>query len=94
MNSSFANIKAIAKREMSGYSSPVAYVFIVIFCWAGFFVHGRLFLRTRTGAIGIPSSFSLVYLFLVGIGMTGGGKRPALTTLLPCPSCGKIVGKN
>ncbi len=33
MNSSFGNIKAIAKRELSGYfGSPVAYVFIVIFC--------------------------------------------------------------
>ena len=39
MNSSFRNIKTIAKRELSGYfTSPVAYVFIVIFLLlTGFF---------------------------------------------------------
>ena len=51
MNSSFGNIKAIAKRELAGYfSSPVAYVFIVIFLLltgfftfmaGGFFEHGE-----------------------------------------------------
>ena len=39
MNSAVANIKTIAKRELSGYfASPVAYVFIVIFLLlVGFF---------------------------------------------------------
>ena len=38
-NSSVANIRAIAKRELSSYfTSPVAYVFLVIFLLlAGFF---------------------------------------------------------
>ena len=32
MNSALGNIKAITKRELTGYfASPVAYVFIVIF---------------------------------------------------------------
>ena len=32
MNTSLSNIKAVAKRELIGYfSSPVAYVFLVIF---------------------------------------------------------------
>src|SRR5439155_3850934 len=39
MNSSLGNIKAVAKRELIGYfSSPVAYVFLVIFLLlSGFF---------------------------------------------------------
>src|SRR5436190_11589375 len=38
MNSSFGNITAIAKRELVGYfSSPVAYVFLVIFLLLGGF---------------------------------------------------------
>ena len=39
MNSAFGNVKAIVKRELGGYfSSPVAYVFIVIFLLlTGFF---------------------------------------------------------
>src|SRR5216110_3391697 len=39
MNTSLSNIKAVAKRELIGYfSSPVAYVFLVIFLLlAGFF---------------------------------------------------------
>ena len=39
MNTSFGNIKAVAKRELIGYfSSPVAYVFLVIFLLlSGFF---------------------------------------------------------
>src|SRR5690348_3052661 len=38
MNTSFGNIKAVAKRELTGYfSSPVAYVFLVIFMLLGGF---------------------------------------------------------
>src|ERR1044072_6194007 len=39
MNTSLANIKAVAKRELIGYfSSPVAFVFLVIFLLlSGFF---------------------------------------------------------
>ena len=38
MNSSLGNITAIAKRELVGYfSSPVAYVFLVIFLLLGGF---------------------------------------------------------
>ena len=49
MNSSISNIWCITKRELSGYfSSPVAYVFIVIFLlFANFFsfMLGQLFER-------------------------------------------------
>src|SRR5437867_12246850 len=38
MNTTFGNIKAVAKRELIGYfSSPVAYVFLVIFLLLGGF---------------------------------------------------------
>src|SRR5436853_1823814 len=38
MNTSLSNIKAVAKRELIGYfSSPVAYVFLVIFLLLGGF---------------------------------------------------------
>src|SRR5579872_1350736 len=68
MNTSLGNIKAIAKRELAGYfSSPVAYVFIVIFLLlAGFFTFtaGGFF----AGKANLDSFFVWhpgLYLFLV-----------------------------
>ena len=59
MNSSFHNIKTIAKRELTGYfASPVAYVFIVIFLLmngfftfmlGGFFERGEASLAAMDG---------------------------------------------
>ena len=48
--SSWASIRTIAKRELSGYfASPVAYVFIVIFLLltAFFTLHARRFFPAR-----------------------------------------------
>ena len=70
MNSAFANIKTIAKRELSGYfASPVAYVFIVIFLLlVGFFTFMLGFFFER-GEASLRDSFFLwhpwLYLFLV-----------------------------
>src|ERR1700691_6765788 len=72
---SLSNIKAITKRELSGYfASPVAYVFIVIFLLlTGFFTFmaGGFFER---GQASLDGSFFLwhpwLYLFLVpAVGM-------------------------
>ena len=61
MNSAFANVKTITKREISAYfASPVAYVFIVIFLLlAGFFTFmaGGLF-SAEPGKPGIVLSLA------------------------------------
>jgi ABC-type uncharacterized transport system involved in gliding motility auxiliary subunit/ABC-type transport system involved in cytochrome c biogenesis permease component len=69
MNSAFGNVKAIVKRELGGYfSSPVAYVFIVIFLLlTGFFTFmlGNFF---ESGQANLDSFFRWhpwLYLFLV-----------------------------
>jgi gliding motility-associatede transport system auxiliary component len=69
MNSAFRNIRAIVKRELGGYfSSPVAYVFIVIFLLlTGFFTFmlGKFF---ENGQANLDSFFTWLpwlYLFLV-----------------------------
>src|SRR5882762_9692865 len=66
---SLANIKAIAKRELGAYfSSPIAYVFIVIFLLlAGFFTFmaGNFFERGQASLDSFFMWHSWLYLFLV-----------------------------
>ena len=61
MNTSLGNIKAVAKRELIGYfSSPVAYVFLVIFLLLGgffTFMVGREFGGRTYPEIGIPEGY-------------------------------------
>jgi ABC-2 type transport system permease protein len=69
MNTSFGNIQAITRRELAGYfSSPVAYVFIVIFLLlAGFFTFtvGDFFERGQAGLDSFFLWHPWLYLFLV-----------------------------
>src|SRR5512132_3598936 len=102
--SAFANIKTIAKRELSGYfASPVAYVFIVIFLLlVGFFTFmlGYFFVR---GEASLRDSFFLwhpwLYLFLVpavGMRLWSEERRQGTMELLltmPITSWQAIVGK-
>ena len=74
MNHSNATIKAIAKRELSAYfTSPVAYVFLVIFLLiAGFFTFmiGSFFERGEASLASFFAWHPWIYLFLVpAIGM-------------------------
>src|SRR5271170_2271254 len=101
---SFSNIKAITKRELSGYfSSPVAYVFIVIFLLLmGFFTFmlGGFF---EIGQASLARPFFLwhpwVYLFLVpAVGMRLWAEERRVGTLellltLPITAWQAIVGK-
>lgn len=69
MNTSIGNIRAIARRELAGYfSSPVAYVFIVIFLLlTGFFTFtmGNFFERGQANLDSFFMWHSWLYLFLV-----------------------------
>jgi len=101
---SIANIKTIAKRELSGYfGSPVAYVFIVIFLLlTGFFTFylGGFFER---GQASLGASFFMwhpwFYLFLVpAIGMRLWAEERRVGTLellltMPVTAWQAIVGK-
>src|SRR5215469_6439658 len=74
MNTAFGNIRAIAKRELAGYfSSPVAYVFIVIFLLlTGFFTFtiGDFFERGQANLDSFFIWHPWLYLFLVScVGM-------------------------
>lgn len=104
MNSALANIKTIAKRELSGYfASPVAYVFIVIFLLlVGFFTFMLGFFFER-GEASLRDSFFLwhpwLYLFLVpavGMRLWSEERRQGTMELLltmPITSWQAIVGK-
>ena len=101
---SISNIRAITKRELAGYfSSPVAYVFIVIFLLlAGFFTFmaGGFFER---GQASLENSFFIwhpwLYLFLVpAAGMRLWAEERRVGTLellltLPITAWQAIVGK-
>ena len=101
---SLANIKTITKRELSGYfSSPVAYVFIVIFLLlTGFFTFmaGGFFER---GQASLDACFFLwhpwLYLFLVpAVGMRVWAEERRVGTLellltMPITAWQAIVGK-
>src|SRR5678815_1035408 len=104
MSAAVANIKTIAKRELSGYfASPVAYVFIVIFLLlAGFFTFMLGFFFER-GEASLRDSFFLwhpwLYLFLVpavGMRLWSEERRQGTMELLltmPITSWQAIVGK-
>jgi ABC-2 type transport system permease protein len=104
MNNAVANIKTITKRELSGYfSSPVAYVFIVIFLLlVGFFTFMLGFFFER-GEASLRDSFFLwhpwLYLFLVpavGMRLWSEERRQGTMELLltmPITSWQAIVGK-
>src|ERR1700691_918836 len=101
---SLSNIKAITKRELSGYfASPVAYVFIVIFLLlTGFFTFmaGGFFERQQAT---LDGSFFMwhpwLYLFLVpAVGMRLWAEERRVGTLellltLPITAWQAIVGK-
>src|SRR5467141_3439397 len=103
MNSAFGNVKAIVKRELGGYfSSPVAYVFIVIFLLlTGFFTFmlGNFF---EGGQANLDSFFRWhpwLYLFLVpcvGMRLWAEERRVGTIELLltkPITAWQAIVGK-
>jgi len=104
MNSSFANIKTITKRELGAYfSSPIAYVFIVIFLllcgFFTFFVGG--FFERREASLGLPffEWHPWFYLFLVpAVGMRLWAEERRVGTLellltMPITAWQAIVGK-
>jgi ABC-2 type transport system permease protein len=103
MNSAFGNVRTIAKRELKGYfSSPVAYVVIVIFLLlAGFFTFmlGGFF---KAGQASLNSFFMWhpwLYLFLVpavGMRLWSEERRQGTMELLltmPITSWQAILGK-
>ncbi len=103
MSSSFQNIKTIAKRELSGYfTSPVAYVFIVIFLLlTGFFTFmlGGFFERGEASLASFFMWHPWLYLFLVpAAGMRLWSEERRLHTMellltMPITASQAIVGK-
>jgi ABC-2 type transport system permease protein len=103
MNSSFANIKTITKRELSAYfASPVAYVFIVIFLLlAGFFTFmaGQFFARNQADLTAFLMWHPWLYLFLVpAVGMRLWSEERRMGTMellltMPITTWQAIVGK-
>src|SRR5437762_6777122 len=105
MNTIFGDIKAVAKRELIGYfSSPVAYVFLVIFLLlSGFFtfmVGGAPFFKF--GQASLVTFFiwqPWMFLFLVpAVGMRLWSEERRLGTMellltMPITSWQAIVGK-
>ena len=89
---SWNNVKAIMKRELGGYfTSPVAYVFLVIFLLlTGFFTFtvGNFFERGEASLVSFFTWHPWLYLFLVPaagmMGMMGPGSKAPL-----CPKCKK-----
>src|SRR6266542_6699171 len=103
MNTSFGNIRAIARRELQGYfASPVAYVFIVIFLlMVGFFTFmaGGFFERAEASLIAFFLWHPWLYLFLVpaaGMRLWSEERRQGTMELLltmPITTWQAIVGK-
>src|SRR5947207_13917374 len=101
--SGIANIKAIAKRELGAYfSSPVAYVFIVIFLLlTGFFtfMQGNFFERGQASLDAFFMWHAWLYLFLVpcvGMRLWAEERRVGTIELLltkPITSSQAIIGK-
>src|SRR5215210_1342769 len=99
----FANIKAIMKRELGGYfTSPIAYVFLVIFLLlTGFFTFtvGNFFERGEASLVSFFSWHPWLYLFLVpAVGMRMWSEERRLGTLellltMPIAPWHAIVGK-
>ncbi len=102
MNAS-ANIKAIMKRELGGYfTSPIAYVFLVIFLLlTGFFTFtvGNFFERGEASLVSFFTWHPWLYLFLVpAVGMRLWSEERRLGTLellltLPITTWQAIIGK-
>jgi ABC-2 type transport system permease protein len=103
MNTTLWNIKAIAKRELSGYfASPVAYVFIVIFLLlTGFFTFmaGGFFERGEASLVSFFLWHPWLYLFLVpAVGMRLWSEERRMGTMellltMPITTWQAIVGK-
>jgi ABC-2 type transport system permease protein len=99
----WANIKAIMKRELGGYfTSPVAYVFLVIFLLlTGFFTFtvGNFFERGEASLVSFFTWHPWLYLFLVpAAGMRLWSEERRLGTLellltMPVTTLQAIVGK-
>jgi ABC-2 type transport system permease protein len=99
----WANIKAIMKRELGGYfTSPIAYVFLVIFLLlTGFFTFtvGNFFERGEASLVSFFTWHPWLYLFLVpAVGMRLWSEERRLGTLellltLPITTWQAIVGK-
>jgi ABC-2 type transport system permease protein len=100
---SWTNIKAIVKRELGAYfSSPIAYVFLVIFLLlAGFFTFtvGSFFERGEASLVSFFTWHPWLYLFLVpAIGMRLWSEERRLGTMellltMPITTWQAIVGK-
>jgi ABC-2 type transport system permease protein len=101
--SAWANIKAIMKRELGGYfTSPIAYVFLVIFLLlAGFFTFtvGNFFERGEASLVSFFTWHPWLYLFLVpAVGMRLWSEERRLGTMellltMPITTWQAIVGK-
>lgn len=101
--SAWTNIKAIMKRELGGYfSSPIAYVFLVIFLLlTGFFTFtvGNFFERGEASLVSFFTWHPWLYLFLVpaaGMRMWSEERRLGTMELLltmPVTTWQAIVGK-
>lgn len=101
--SSWGNIRTVAKRELGGYfSSPVAYVFIVIFLLlAGFFTFmaGGFFERGQASLDSFFTWHVWLYLFLVpAVGMRLWAEERRVGTLellltMPITTWQAILGK-
>ncbi len=101
--SSWAIIKAIMKRELGGYfTSPVAYVFLVIFLLlTGFFTFtvGNFFERGEASLVSFFTWHPWLYLFLVpAVGMRLWSEERRLGTLellltMPITTWQALVGK-
>ncbi|HEV7799899.1 MAG TPA: ABC transporter permease [Burkholderiales bacterium] len=99
----WSNIKAIMKRELGGYfTSPIAYVFLVIFLLlTGFFTFtvGNFFERGEASLVSFFTWHPWLYLFLVpAVGMRLWSEERRLGTLellltLPITTWQAIVGK-
>jgi len=99
----WANIKAIMKRELGGYfTSPIAYVFLVIFLLlTGFFTFtvGNFFERGEASLVSFFTWHPWLYLFLVpAVGMRLWSEERRLGTLellltMPITTWQAIVGK-
>ena len=101
--SAWANIRAIMKRELGGYfTSPIAYVFLVIFLLlTGFFTFtvGNFFERGEASLVSFFTWHPWLYLFLVpAVGMRLWSEERRLGTLellltMPITTWQAIVGK-
>ena len=99
----WSNIKTIMKRELGGYfTSPIAYVFLVIFLLlAGFFTFtvGNFFERGEASLVSFFTWHPWLYLFLVpAVGMRLWSEERRLGTMellltMPLTTWQAIVGK-